>query len=274
MREDSARHGLAWVLLVVLTGLVSAAFADKAAEVGLTLAKQVYEAPRGDDFAGRAVMTLQEKGAKPRSREMLVLRVEKGPGERWSLTRFLKPADVRGVAVLTRDHPGDKSEQWLYLPALGRVRRISASRKGGRFVGSDIYFEDLRDREVEMDRHRYLGKRKLGKIVCKVLESVPVDPANSVYTKRVSWIHPASLLPLRVDYFQRHSKKPVKRLQAKRIRKIQGVWTVTDSVMKDLTSGHRTRIRYSGVKYNQKLPDSLFTSRALADERAGLAYAP
>lgn len=262
------------MLLLAVVALAGAALADRTSEQGLILAKQVYDAPRGKDFAGRAIMTLREKGARPRSRDMLVLRVEKGPGERWSLTRFLKPADVRGVAVLTRDHPGDKSEQWLYLPALGRVRRISAGRKGGRFVGSDIYFEDLRDREVEMDRHRYLGKRKLGKIVCKVLESVPVDPDNSVYTKRVSWIHPASLLPLRVDFYQARSKKPMKRLQARRIRKIQGIWTVTDSVMKDLESGHRTRVRYSRVKYNQELPDSLFTSRALADERAGLVYAP
>ncbi|RMG35580.1 MAG: outer membrane lipoprotein-sorting protein [Gammaproteobacteria bacterium] len=268
------RKGVAWLVLLGVVFLNGIVLAGSAEEQGLALARQVYDAPRGDDFAGRAIMTLRERGSKPRSREMLVFHVQKRPGERWSLTRFLKPADVRGVAVLTRDHPGDKSEQWLYLPALGRVRRISASRKGGRFVGSDVYFEDLRDREVEMDRHRYLGKRKLGKIVCKVLESVPVDPDNSVYTKRVSWIHPKSLLALRVDFYQAHSSKPVKRLQARRIRKVQGVWTVMDSVMKDLESGHRTRIRYTRVKYNQKLPDGLFTSRSLADERAGLAYAP
>ncbi|HHI76703.1 MAG TPA: outer membrane lipoprotein-sorting protein [Gammaproteobacteria bacterium] len=260
-----------WAALALLPALAAAG--DPVAE-GRALAQAMYDAPHGRDFAGRAQMVLREKGQKPRVREMLVLQAERGPGERWSLTRFLSPADVRGVAVLTRDHPGDRSEQWLYLPALGRVRRISAGRKGGRFVGSDLFFEDLRDREVDMDRHRYLGERRLGKLKVKLLESVPVDPANSVYTKRLSWVHPRSLLPLRVDFYQAHSRKPVKRLRVKRIRRVQGYWTVMDSVMQDLESGHSTRIRYLKVKYNQGIPDRLFTSRSLADERAGLGYAP
>jgi len=262
-------------LLTMLALLgVGPVYAESSFEAGQALAQAVYDAPNGDDFAGRATMTLIEKGRKPRVRRMTVLRLDAGPAERWSVTRFSEPADVRGVSILTKDHPGDESDQWLYLPALDRVRRISAGRKGGRFVGSDIFFEDLRDREVGMDRHDYKGKGKLGKITCKVLVSTPVDPDNSVYTKRVSWVHPDTLIPLRVDLYQGKSDKPVKRLSVKRLKRIQGYWTVLDSVMQDLGSGHQTRIRYSAVKYNQKIPESLFTSRSLADEGAGLSYRP
>lgn len=262
------------VLVFALVSLTSGVLAETAEEAGRALAQAVYDVPKGDDFAARARMVLTEKGRSPREREMLVLQTERGPAERWSLTRFLSPADVRGVAILTKDYPGDESDQWLYLPGLDRVRRISSGRKGGRFVGSDIFFEDMRDREVSMDRHVYKGEGKLGKLVCKLLVSIPVDPDNSVYSKRVSWIHPQTLIPLRVDLYQAHSNQPVKRMRVKRLRRVQGFWTVMDSTMTDLESGHVTRIRYSKVKYNQNIPERLFTSRALADERAGLDYRP
>lgn len=260
--------------IVALLGLAGPALADSAMEAGRKLAQAVYDAPNGDDLATRAVMTLTEKGRQPRQREMYTYRVDRGAGERWSLTRFTSPSDIKGVGLLTKDYPGDENDQWLYLPALDRVRRVSSSRKGGRFVGSDLFFEDLRDREVNMDTHRLEGEGKVGKLVCKILESTPVDPDNSVYTKRISWVHPQTLIPLRVDLYQAHSEDPVKRLTAKRIKRIQGFWTVLDSAMKDLESGHVTRIQQSSVKYNQGIPDRVFTSHALADESAAAEFSP
>lgn len=248
--------------------------ADRAAEAGRQLAQAVYDAPNGEDFASRAVMTLTEKGREPREREMYTLGVDRGGGERWTLTRFTSPSDIKGVGLLTKDYPGDENDQWLYLPALDRVRRVSSSRKGGRFVGSDLFFEDLRDREVDMDRHRLGGEEKVGNLLCKVLISVPADADNSVYTQRVSWVHPATLIPLRVDLYQAHSEHPVKRLTVKKIKRIQGFWTVMDSAMEDLESGHVTRISLSAVKYNQGVPDHLFTSQALADDTAEAPFRP
>lgn len=260
--------------LLIGAGVTSAAQAESAKEAGLRLAQKVYDAPAGDDFASRAVMTLVEKGRSPRKRTMYTIAADRRRGERWSLTRFTSPSDIKGVGLLTKDYPGDNNDQWLYLPALDRVRRVSSGRKGGRFVGSDLFFEDLRDREPEMDRHRLLGDRKIGKLKVKMLESVPVDRDNSVYSKRVSWIHPGTLIALRVDYYQAHSKKPVKRMSVKRIKRIQGFWTVLDSVMEDLESGHTTRITLSKAKYNQDVPDRIFTSQALADENAEARYRP
>lgn len=267
---------LRYLLPALLAGCLAPAtgLADDAAEAGRRLAQAAYHIPNGEDLASRAVMTLTEKGRPPREREMYVLRVDRGGGERWSLTRFASPADIQGVGLLTKDYPGDANDQWLYLPALGRVRRVSSSRKGGRFVGSDLFFEDLRDREVNMDRHRLTGEEKVGSLLCKVLVSEPVDPDNSAYSKRISWIHPATLIPLRVDLYQAHSKDPVKRLSVKRIKRIQGFWTVLDSTMQDLETGHETRIAISEVKYNQGLPDRLFTSQSLADESAEAPYRP
>lgn len=259
---------------LLLSVAAATAVGEAALEEGRALAQAVYDAPAGEDFASRATMTLIEQGREPRVREMYTLRVDRGGGERWSLTRFTSPADIAGVGLLTKDYPGDKNDQWLYLPALDRVRRVSSSRKGGRFVGSDLFFEDLRDREVSMDHHRLLGEGKVGNLVSKILESVPVDPDNSAYSKRLSWIHPQSLIPLRVDFFQGKGDRPVKRLTVQRLRNIQGFWTVLDSTVQDLATGHSTRIALSDVKYNQNIPDRLFTSQSLADDSTEAAFIP
>lgn len=148
-------------------GLAGTALPDAAEDAGRKLAQAVYDAPSGDDFASRAVMTLTEKGRAERTREMFTLSVDRGRGERWSLMRFTAPSDIRGVGLLTKDYAIEENDQWLYLPALDRVRRVSSSRKGGRFVGSDLYFEDLQDREVDKDRHRHLGQGKVGVLRAK-----------------------------------------------------------------------------------------------------------
>ena len=220
------------------------------------------------------VMLLGEKGEKPRQRVLFSYAKDKGTGERWTLMRFVEPADIEGTGLLTLDHSGDDSDQWLYLPALDRVRRISSSRKGGRFVGSDFFYEDLRDREVDMDDHRLSGKGRVGKIACDLLVSTPTDASNSVYTKRVSCVHQKTLIPLEVNFYKKGGDKPVKRLKARKIKKVQGYWTVLDSTMYDLTSGHRTRLVTKKIKYDQGLPNDLFSQRSLSDDSGEKPFRP
>lgn len=241
---------------------------------GTALAQRAYDRADGRDVSTRAVMILTEKGHSPRQRNLFTYAIDRGKGERWSLTRFTKPADIAGTGLLTRDYPGGDSDQKLYLPALDKVRRIVSSRKGGRFVGSDLYYEDLRDREVDMDHHRLAGRGKAGGQMCDILVSTPVDPDNSVYSKRVSWIHPKTLIPLRVDYYKKGQKKPIKRLKVRKLKKIQGYWTVLDSIMYDLKTGHKTRIATKSIKYDQGIPATLFTDQALADDSREKRFRP
>ncbi len=241
---------------------------------GTALAQRAYDRADGRDVSTRAVMILTEKGHSPRLRNLFTYAMDRGKGERWSLTRFTKPADIAGTGLLTKDYPGGDSDQKLYLPALDKVRRIVSSRKGGRFVGSDLYYEDLQDREVDMDHHRLAGKGKAGGQMCDILVSTPVDPGNSVYSKRISWIHPKTLIPLRVDYYKKGQKKPIKRLTVRKLKKIQGYWTVLDSTMHDLKTGHKTRITTKAIKYDQGVPATLFTDQALADDSREKRFRP
>jgi hypothetical protein len=188
--------------------------------------------------------------------------------------RFTEPADIEDTALLTYNYPDKDNNQWIYLPALDRVRRISTSRKGGRFVGSDIYYEDLQKREVNEDHHRILGKGKVGTVPTTVLESTPIDPDSSVYSKWISWIHMGSLTPLQVDYYKAGGERPVKRLRVTKLKKIQGYWTVADSTMTELNSGHQTRMVTQAIVYDQSLPENLFSQQGLSDKSREERYRP
>ena len=264
---------LPWLMAGLLLG-TSTFSAPAELKDGTALAQRAYDRADGRDVSTRAVMILTEKGHSPRLRNLFTYAMDRGKGERWSLTRFTKPADIAGTGLLTKDYPGGDSDQKLYLPALDKVRRIVSSRKGGRFVGSDLYYEDLQDREVDMDHHRLAGKGKAGGQMCDILVSTPVDPGNSVYSKRISWIHPKTLIPLRVDYYKKGQKKPIKRLTVRKLKKIQGYWTVLDSTMHDLKTGHKTRIATKAIKYDQGIPATLFTDQALADDSREKRFRP
>lgn len=233
---------------------------------GRQLAQRVFDRPDGRDSAASLTMTLTEHGREPRVRRLVAYRKDLGGGDTGNLVRFLDPGDISGTGLLTLDPAAGDSEQWLYLPALQRVRRVAGDRKGGRFVGSDYYYEDLRDRKVSQDTHRIVGQDTVSGVRCDLLESIPAEAGNSVYRKRLSCIDPARLLPLRIDLFEKSGESPSKRWTLNRAEQVQGYWTVVESTMADLEAGHDTRLVVERILYDRGLPDDLFSARVLEDE--------
>lgn len=258
------------VLSAGLLLLASGAGANDA----LLLLQQVHDRPAGRDVTTVSRMELTDRAGGRRLRELVTYRTEQSKGEYLSLARFLSPADISGTGLLSLDKTDGSSEQWLYLPALDRVRRVASDRKGGRFVGSDLYFEDLQTRKPESDTHRSMGRETLDGVPCEVIESVPVDASNSVYKRRLLWIDPALALVMRIDYFEKDETKPSKRWVLLTKQRIQGYWVTMDSKTSDLVSGNETRLVAQTVKFDRKLPPKLFTSRALSDETFEAGYRP
>ncbi len=258
------------VILTLLATLPAAADTD----AGMALAMDVYQRPDGDDAATRGSMILREEGRSPREREMVTLRLDRGDDETRSLIRFNSPADIRDTALLMHDHARDTTDQWLYLPALDRTRRIASDRRGGRFVSSDFFYEDLQNRHPSQDINRLTGTETIDGVETSRLESIPRDDGEeSVYSKRVSWVHEETRIPIRVDFYQ-GGEQPAKRLEVQRVERHQGYWTVMSSIMTDLESGHRTELRVDSVVYDQGIPDSLFVTEALRDAAAADVYLP
>jgi hypothetical protein len=267
------RHVLA-ALLGPPTAFALLTAAMGQADEALKLMQRVYDRPNGRDLTTASRMELTEKGRPARVRELISYRLDRGRGETVNLVRFLEPKDIAGTALLSVDKADGANDQSLYLPGLDRVRKIAGDRKGGRFVGSDLYYEDLRERKPAADRHRLIGKESVGGVACEVVESIPVDAAESVYRKRISWVDPVAALVHRVDFFEKDLETPSKRWLLVERKRIQGYWTVTDSRLTDLTSGHETRMLAQQVLYDRKLPAKLFTAQSLSDERVEAEYRP
>ena len=256
---------------LLLTALPPTAHADLAA--GRDLAERGYNRPDGTDAAARGSMTLTGERRRERVRETYTYRLDGEAGERKEMVRFTSPANIAGTGLLVHNHPDGSSDQWLYLPAADRVRRVSGDNRGQSFVQSDLYFEDMEDRPPHKDEHRLLGSERYRGTETKLLESVPVDPDNSAYSKRRAWIHPQTLIALRVDFYQ-GGEEPAKRLEIHEVQRIQGYWTVMRSTMTDLERGTQTVMAVDEIAYDQDLPQELFSTHGLANPRREEQYQP
>ena len=112
-----------------------------------------------------------------------------------SLVIFDSPGDVRGTAFLSHTKKADSDDQWLYLPALKRVKRIASSNKAGPFMGSEFSYEDIASQEVEKYTYNYLRDEELNGLDCFVVEYDPVDP-KSGYKRQIVWMDKAEYLSL------------------------------------------------------------------------------
>ena len=240
---------------------------------GRALAEAVYQRPDGETLATLSRMTLTAPGSRQRVREFFSYRADFAAGQSRALIRFVEPANIAGTGLLIHNVPENENDQWLFLPALERVRRVSGESRGGRFVQSVIYYEDLQDRHPGEDRHRLLGEDSYGDVAVQLLESVPRDPDRSAYSRRLSWIHPALKLPLRVDFYE-GGPEPAKRFEVLRLEQIEGYWTATDTVFTALDSGEETRVLLLRASYDTALPDGVFSTRALADPRSAEPFRP
>lgn len=257
-------HGLLARVLFALA--LAPALLAEAAQDGLELANKVHYRPRPNDQVSLSVMTLSGTGVE-RTRELFQYRKDGARrGDTATLIRFVAPRDIAGTGLLTNDFAGsDDSDQLVYLPAAGRERRISSDRKGGRFLGSDFYFEDLRDRDPRKDTHHILGQTELAGRKMWLLESIPLDPENSVYSKRIGWIDPVTYTPMRLDYYERGQDTPVKRWSVGKVEQLGKFWVITDRAMTDLRAGTSTRLQDIRTLTDQSIDAGIFTRKTLVD---------
>ena len=228
---------------------------------GATLAQQVYDRDAGNDSQATVRMLLIDKRGSKRFRTMMTANKKYGPTSK-SFIRFTSPADIKGTAFLTWENEDRDDDQFLYLPALKRVRRIVATQKTSRFVNTDYTYEDMQRRKPEIDRHQIVGNENLLKRDCWILESVPKNEKDSQYNKRKTWIARDILLPVRGQYFGKKDRL-LKEFIAVRIKQIDGIWTVVESEMRDVEKKHRTFLKTENIKFNCGVDDRVFTEANL-----------
>ncbi len=228
---------------------------------GKDVAQCIFDRDVGRDSITEAEMVLVSAGGSERVRRFRVS-VKTDGSARKSLIRFLSPPDIEGTGFLVLESkPGD-TEQFLYLPALKRSRRIATVQKSQSFVNSDFSYEDLERRAVDASQHRVIGEETLGNVPCWVLESTPLETPPSQYGMVRVWAAKEFWVPLRIHYFDKKGQH-IKNYEVRNLKQVQGIWTEMEVVMENLKDGHRTILKTLSINYNTGLDDNAFTVQAL-----------
>lgn len=236
-------------------------------QAGLQLARDARAREEGfGDFTARQVMVLRNRQGRESRRELRVQVLEvPGDGNR-SLFVFDEPRDVRGTAFLVHAHRDGADDQWLYLPALRRVKRISSANQSGSFMGSEFSYEDLTPVEVEKFTYRYLRDEPCGELVCAVTERVPVA-ARSNYSRHLVWRDRDELRVHRIEYYDRKDEHLKTLTLSGYSRHLDRYWRATEMTMENHASGKSTVITWSDYRFGNGLEENDFTQTSLRRAR-------
>lgn len=247
-----------------------AASAETPEQKGLAIAKEAQKRNEGwVDSKVEAKMILENKQGEKSERNMRLRALEvisDTDGDK-SLTYFLSPPDVQGTALLSFTHMTTPDDQWLYLPALKRVKRIASANKSGSFVGSEFAFEDLLAQEVPRFTYKFLREEpcptdEAKALTCFVSERFPVYE-NSGYSRQVSWVDKKDYQVRKLEFFDRKSEHSKTLLFTGYRQYLGKYWRAHVLAMENLQTGKKTTLSFGNFELNAKVdptdfdPDSL-----------------
>ncbi len=214
------------------------------------------------------LMVLIDKNGNQRVRDLKSYSKDFGADEH-KILFFKSPSDVKNTAFLTYDYddPTKDDDQWLYLPALKKVKRIPSADKSSSFMGSDFSYFDMTDRDLEDYDYKLLKETKVRGHDAWMIEALPRNQKvidESGYKKSIGIIRKDNYMVVRAINFMMNGKK--KYLDLKKIHKQDGIWLVDEMTMttkKAKETIHKTILKFSNIKLNQNIDDDMFTTRRL-----------
>ena len=252
---------------LLLPSIVSLAEAQTPEQAGRDIAVEADRRARGyHDFTARLTMVLRNRDGKEKTREMRVMGLETADGDR-TLVVFDLPRDLQGTALLTVSRVGESDDQWLYLPALKRVKRIASNNQSGSFMGSEFSYEDIGSQELEKFKYRYLGEELVDGQESFVVERVPLD-SRSGYSRQVVWLDKKEYRVRRIDYYDRGTER-LKTLMMKGYGlHADKYWRPSEMVMTNHRTGKATTLRWSQYEFGAGLEEQDFTRTSLERVRS------
>lgn len=244
------------VSTIIITGLFSQDL------TGLDVIQNVYNRPTGNDMTGNLIMTIENSRGNQRIREIKQFVKDVGSSEK-KIMFFLSPADVKNTSFMTwsYDEPNKSDDQWIYLPALKKIKRISSDSKGDYFMGSDFTYDDLGDRHPTDDNHTILREEVIDGIQTYVVESVPKDE-EYMYSRTVTWVVKDSWIGLKKEFYDEDDEL-LKILTLEDHKTIGDVIVLTNVKMKNVQRDQFTVMEFSNVKINTGISDHQFSERMM-----------
>lgn len=214
------------------------------------------------------LMVLIDKNGNQRTRDIKSYGKDFGVDEH-RIMFFKSPADVKNTSFLTYDYDNSKKDddQWLYLPALKKVKRIPSSDKSSSFMGSDFSYFDMTDRDLDNYDFKLLKETEVRGKKAWMIESTPRNNKvikESGYTKSIALVRQDNYVVVRAINFMKNGKK--KYLDMRRLHKEKGIWIPDEMTMttkKAKSTLHKTILKFSGIKLNKTIDDSMFSTRRL-----------
>jgi len=255
-------------LLIGLTLGLSILTTSLLAEDVNSIMKKVDARDDGKTLEQNMKMTLIDKSGKKRVRSLKTYSKDFG-ADTHQIMFFKSPADVKNTSFLTYDYDSASKDddQWLYLPALKKVKRIPSSDKSSSFMGSDFSYFDMTKRDLKDYKFKILKEGKVRGKKVWIIESLPRSSKivkESGYKKTIAFVRQDNYVVVRSIGFMRNGKK--KYLDVSGLRKTGGVWLASSMTMttkKGRSTIHKTLLRFSGTKLNRNISNSMFTTRRL-----------
>ncbi len=260
---------LGWVVTVVGLTLTATALAqdETSEEKGLRIALEASAQNEGfGDFTAGLTMVLKDRHGRESVRQMRFKVLEVQDDGDKSLFVFDQPRDVQGTALLTHAHINAPDDQWLYLPALQRVKRISASRRSGSFMGSEFSYEDMSAGEVKEYTHEYLRDEPCGDRMCTVTVQVPLDE-KSGYSRKIVWLDKEELRTWKMELYDRRNSHLKTLTFADYQQYLEKYWRASEQTMVNHLTGASTVLQWTDFQFGTGLADSEFTQTALRRTR-------
>ena len=236
-------------------------------EKGLRIAREARERGKGfGNFTASQTMVLRNKQGQESKRQVRIKVLEApGDGDK-SLFVFDEPRDVKGTAFLIHAHKDKADDQWLYLPALKRVKRISSSNRSGSFMGSEFSYEDLGAQEVEKFTYRFLREESCGDLDCTVVERRPTEK-RSGYTRQIVWRDKKELRVWKIEYYDRKNAHLKTLTLAKYDRHLDRYWRAAEMSMVNHLTGKSTVLSWRDFDFRTGLSDRDFSQTNLKRAR-------
>ena len=253
------------LIITLLTPLAFAADLPDGDEIAL----RINAREEGLSVSRTLLMELTDKRGKTRVRKTRGFRKYFGEDKR-TVIYYLSPKNVKDTAFLTYDYAkvSRDDDQWLYLPAMRKVRRISASDRGDYFLGTDFTYEDIK-KETKVSLEDYtrltMGEEVIDGHRSVIVESTPVDEDTARelgYSKVRQWVD-AEIWMVRKAVFYDVRGKLLKTIHTRDIRKVQGIWTAHVLEVENHKTRHSTKFTFSDIDYQTEISDGLFTEQAL-----------
>jgi hypothetical protein len=229
------------------------------------VAEQIDKRDTGKDARSTLQMRLYDRQNRLRERTLTLLALEGGDSDRL-LIRFNYPNDIAGTSFLVWERAGADDERFLYLPALGRVRRIAGAERQESFVGSDFTYEDIGGRALEdytytLQANATYAAADGQSYPVYVLESRAKD-ADALYPRVVSHVRQDNFVVVRAEIFNRRNERE-KEYRVERLDQVEGIWTARTVLMTNELAHTRTELTMTSVDYNVGLKESDFSRREL-----------